>query len=314
MDSLYEHATELQVEHARLCVVTLEPLEPPVARHALLLHGNPSSLSAFSALVPALRRHAWVTAYDHPGFGRSGELEPGEPSLEWSARLGLSLLDRLGVRQAVDVIGHSHGAMVAVAMAAQAPERVRSIALLSSGGTPEHRTYQLLRTVPGLATLLPAVASLLYRPALLRPLARAVTALGARTSFAPEAPPAPFVARELEALRARPSTLAAMVRLTLDRPCEKVATLARKVEAPVLVLHGAADALVPIANAERLFELLRRRSSLARFVRLEGGHMTHLARPDRLTPVLEAWLDDLTVPSPRVEDASAPAADWTPPR
>lgn len=290
MESLYDHAQFVDLDTARVCVATLDPLAAGAGRWVLLLHGNPSHLDQFRPLVPALRRRAGVIAHDHPGLGRSGDFSSGEVTLERSARLGFAVLDALGVTGAVDVVGHSHGGMVAVAMAALAPARVRSLVLLSAGGTPTHGSYRLLSGIPGLAGLLPALATRLYRAPALGGLARAVTALGARGSFAPEPTPAGFVEDEQEALRARPEQLGAMVRLTLDAPCDKVAAHARGVRAPALMIHATGDSLVGISHARGLFAILRQAAPLAQFVELPGGHMVPFTQPERVSPLLDAWL------------------------
>jgi pimeloyl-ACP methyl ester carboxylesterase len=291
VESLYHHARLLDLDRARVCVATLDPLVAGAGRRVLLLHGNPSQLDHFRPLVPALRRRAGVIAFDHPGLGRSGDFTSGEVTLERSARLGLAVLDALGVTDAVDVVGHSHGGMVAVAMAAMAPERVRSLVLLGTGGTPTHGSYRLLSGIPGLASLLPALATRLYRRPGLAGLARGVTAITARGSFAPDPTPAGFVEEEAEAIRARPELLGTMVRLALDAPCDKVALLARGVRAPTLMIHATHDSLVGISHARGLFAILREGAHPARFVEIAGGHMAHFTRPERVSPLLDAWLE-----------------------
>jgi len=81
-----------------------------------------------------------------------------------------------------------------------------------------------------------------------------------------------------------------MARLAGDDPCAKVAEYAARVTSPVLVLHGTDDALVPIAHARRLFDIVYRASSASRFVALPGGHMMHLTRPENVSTPIETWL------------------------
>jgi pimeloyl-ACP methyl ester carboxylesterase len=288
--SLYERSDLLDLDGARVCVARLASTGAVTGRHALMLHGNPSNLDHFQALAPAVARHASATLCDHPGFGRSSPFASGRVTLERSARLALAVLDAEGRREAVDVIGHSHGALVAIAMAALAPERVRSLLLLASGGTPAHPGYRVLLRAKGLATLLPAVAARLYRAPRLGPMARQLTALAASSSFAPGPVPASFVDEEVRDLTARPELLRSMVELALDDPCRKVAAYAPRVRAPVLFVHGAGDALVRIAYPRRLFALLTAAPPVSRFVVIEGGHMVHMTDPDRVAPLVEDWL------------------------
>jgi len=262
-------AAFFELDSARVCVVAIDGAS---ARRVLLLHGNPSHLGHFQGIVPAVCRHAGVIAYDHPGYGRSSAFGDGEVTLERSARLGVAVLDALGVDHPVDVIGHSHGGMVAIAMAALTPERVRSIVVMGTGAAPAPVGYRLLRTLPGVA----AVGRRLT----------ALTGVAVRCSFAPDAPPAGFVARQIEELRARPEVLDAMVQLARDDPGAKATAYARRVEVPALVVHGAHDMLVAARHGRRLAAIVRH----GRFVHVTGGHMVHIAHPERVGPLLDAWL------------------------
>jgi pimeloyl-ACP methyl ester carboxylesterase len=288
--TLYEHSELLDLDGARVCVVRLAGAQAARGRHALLLHGNPSNLDTFQGLVPAVLPHASATLCDHPGFGRSTAFSAGRVTLERSARLAFAVLDAGGQREGVDVIGHSHGALVAIAMAALAPARVRSLVLLASGGTPAHAGYRILRSAPELATILPSLAARLYRGRRLARLARRFTALAASSSFAPGRVPARFVDEQVRDLAARPDLLRSMVEVALDDPCRKVAGYAPRVRAPVLFVHGAGDALVRIEYPRRLFALFSAAPPASRFVTVAGGHMVHMTHPERVAPLIEDWL------------------------
>jgi|TARA_R100000501_G_scaffold17610_2_gene33080 pimeloyl-ACP methyl ester carboxylesterase len=98
----------------------------------VLLHGNGVTLQDFEAsevLALAAADHR-VLAFDRPGFGYSDRPR----SIIWTpraqARLIAAALAKLGVEKAV-VVGHSWGALVALAMALDHPERVSGLVLLS---------------------------------------------------------------------------------------------------------------------------------------------------------------------------------------
>jgi pimeloyl-ACP methyl ester carboxylesterase len=291
-DSLYSRSTLLELDGARVCAVAFDAPATGNGRRVLLLHGNPAHLDHFKALAPVLSRFAQVSAFDHPGLGRSSDVSKGTVTLERSAHVALAVLTALGVGGAVDVIGHSHGGMVAVAMASLAPERVRSLVLLGTGGTPAHAGYRLMRAIPGLAAALPALGKRLFRAPRLRGVAGALLARAGRQTFFPDPTPPGFIDEQRDELGARPEVLGTMVRLSLDDPCAKVAEHARRVRAPVLVLHGQRDALVHVSYARRLFAILRDASPFARFVEIAGGHMAPLMHPERVAPLLEEWLAD----------------------
>jgi pimeloyl-ACP methyl ester carboxylesterase len=158
-----------------------------------------------------------------PGFG--GSDGPGLDEIDlpsYAGRIG-RLLDVLGVEHPVFVAGHSFGGGVALQLAAERPERVRSLTLVNSiGGAPGRRT--------GLVD-----ASWLR------------WALGAAAELSPRdvARAAPSMLRAfLPNVVRKPITLALTARLALT------ASLAAQAEAlvasglPVLFVWGDADRLI----------------------------------------------------------------------
>jgi 2-hydroxymuconate-semialdehyde hydrolase len=261
--------------------------QPP--RRVLLIHGNPSQIDHWAQTVPAISRHAAVLAYDQPGLGRSDDFDDGRHSLERSVDLALALLDHVGWSGPVDLMGQSHGGFVSLALAARAPERVRSVLLLGTGGTPAHLAYRLL-ALPGVDRLLPSLAARLFRAPELGRLAEIIVRRSAKDSFSPDPVPASIVVEEIALLSERPSVLRTLARLAQDGPCEKIVAYAREVKAPVLFIHGGEDDLVPISYARRLFEIMQRSSRDVRFLELRGGHMIHFTQPRVINPLLDAWL------------------------
>ena len=101
----------------------------------LLIHGSPGDGSNFERLGPLLAERAQVLAPDLPGFGASTHDLP-DYSTRAHAVYCLELLDRLGIDQ-VHAVGYSLGGGVALELEAMAPERVRSLVLLSATGVQE---------------------------------------------------------------------------------------------------------------------------------------------------------------------------------
>lgn len=108
-----------------------DPGAPPV----LLLHQSPRSWREYALVLPLLGERWHVVAMDTAGFGDSAPLGDAA-SIEGYARVALELVDtlRLGT---VHVVGHHTGGVIAVEMAATAPERVRSLVLSSTPFTDE---------------------------------------------------------------------------------------------------------------------------------------------------------------------------------
>ncbi len=95
----------------------------------LLLHGGLGSIDMFTPILPALAAGRQVIAVDLQGHGRT-PLGTRPIAIEPMGNDMNVLLDKLGYKQ-VDVMGYSMGAGVAFQLAAQHPDRVRRLALVS---------------------------------------------------------------------------------------------------------------------------------------------------------------------------------------
>lgn len=96
----------------------------------LLLHGGLGSIEMFEPLLPAFADHREVIAVDLQGHGRT-PLGARTIDLVDQGRDLAGVLDQLGYRQ-VDVLGYSMGGGVAFQLAAQHPDRVRRLVLVST--------------------------------------------------------------------------------------------------------------------------------------------------------------------------------------
>lgn len=215
------HWRDVQVDDA---VVRLMEAGDPAADPLLFLHGWGLSPACYADGICRLTAAGVrVIAPSLPGFG--GSDGPGLRELDlptYATRVG-RLLDVLGLEHPVFVAGHSFGGGIALQLATQRPERVRSLTLVNSvGGAPGRRSGLVdaswLRWALGAATELSPREVARAAPSLLR-------------AFLPNA------------LR-RPLTMALTARVALT------ASLAEQAEAlvasgmPVLFVWGDADRLI----------------------------------------------------------------------
>ena len=182
------------------------------------------------------------------GYGRGGR----RFALGDAAPVLGGLLERLGHERA-DLVGHSFGAMVCLAVAAADPARVRRLVLIA----PPVRTAS-----PRMAgNVLPVVRTLLRLPP--------AAALTVVSDFATRSPAALLrAAGEILALDGDPGIGA---------------------EPPVrtMVMWGARDALVPIGGAAWVSRTLPR----AEIAVIPGaGHVPMLDRPDEVNGALRDFL------------------------
>ncbi|MEZ5277068.1 MAG: alpha/beta hydrolase [Opitutaceae bacterium] len=132
-------------------------------RPVVLLHGFAASTFSFQKLAPLLAEHHRVVAIDLNGFGfteRPARTEPYTP--DGQVRMVLSVLDHLGVGQAT-VVGHSYGAALAMVLAADFPDRVDRLVLISPAAEFEKPPWYL-RVAPGRLLAYGMVRALLSSP------------------------------------------------------------------------------------------------------------------------------------------------------
>ncbi|MDG6990982.1 MAG: alpha/beta hydrolase [Nitrososphaerota archaeon] len=121
-------ADYLNVSDARVYYVTEGQGEP-----LLLLHGGLGSVEDFASQIPALAQHFRVIAFERTGHGHTADTSEAftfESMVEQTA----SFIEALGLK-AVNVVGWSDGAIVALLLAISRPDLVRR--MISVGGLAE---------------------------------------------------------------------------------------------------------------------------------------------------------------------------------
>lgn len=99
-------------------------------RPALLIHCSLAHGGSWAGVARRLSDRLRMVAFDLPGHGRSADWD-GESELQrLSAEIAAELATELGEGGPVDVIGHSFGATVALRLALERPEMVRSLTLI----------------------------------------------------------------------------------------------------------------------------------------------------------------------------------------
>lgn len=125
----------------------------------LLLHGflgSGRNLYGFAGRLCEGRANLHCRLPDLLGHGASPPLPPG-PTLADVADATVSWLDSVGWVEPIDVLGHSLGGRVALAMAQHAPQRVRRVILLDMAPGPvDTRSLEL---APILSLVMAAAAS-----------------------------------------------------------------------------------------------------------------------------------------------------------
>ena len=211
----------------------------------LLVHGSGPGVTAWAnwrLIMPALSQQLRVIAPDLPGFGYTERSATPRYDLEtWTDHL-VGFLEALHLPR-VHVVGNSFGGALALSLATRRPDLVDRLVLMGSVGVPFKITPGLDQ-VWGFEPSIDAMRDLLEvfaydRSLLSDDLARsrleAATRPGVQESFS-----AMFPAPRQRGVDA----------LTIDDD------LIRRIDRPVLVVHGREDQVIPLSNSLRLLELI----------------------------------------------------------
>jgi pimeloyl-ACP methyl ester carboxylesterase len=250
---------------------------PRDAPAVILIHGFGSSLDTWDAWADRLQTDRRVVRFDLPGFGLTGPDPSGDYSDAHDEQVLAALMDALGVQRA-SLIGNSLGGRLAWRFAADHPERVARLVLISPDGfaSPGFE-YDKAPDVPWMMRLLPYTMPTPLLRASLQP------AYGDPSKLTPE-----VVKRYRDMMLApgvRRAILDRTAQVMLRDPRE---TLAR-IQAPTLLLWGEKDAMIPFANSADYLRAIPN----ARLVALPGlGHVPFEEDPDTSLAPVRAFLDE----------------------
>ena len=207
-------------------------------------------------------------AFDSYGFGLSERNDSFEYGHTLWTRQAIDVLDALGIERGV-VLGHSAGAIVAVLLAADHPERIRGAVLTGHGLAMD--PVQMVPLLPGIGELWAA--------------RRAV--IGDRFSDSNQ--------EKAEAVHRIHGTRAAYLAFVRSQYSSKTSLRLLRgayedIEVPVLQMHGTLDESIPIDVAQDLSSRLAN----TRFVAIEGsGHYVHIDAPDQWVEEVAKFVESL---------------------
>ncbi len=264
------------------------------AQPAVLVHGLGGSSLNWTALMGLMGDRLDSRAPDLPGFGHSPPPHDGDYSLGGHARAVIYLIESAG-RGPVHLFGNSMGGAIATTVAADRPDLVRTLTLVSPAlpdlAPGRWRSQVVLLAAPGLG---PLVAR---KVAELSPQKR-VDALIELCFAEPGAVPDEWRAaaeRDVAARQRLPYGPDAVVRSThgivrayLDRSKNSLWAKASRVEAPTLLVYGNQDRLVRPAMAARAKNTFRNSQAV---ILPATGHVAQIERPAVVARLVGEHLD-----------------------
>ena len=254
-------------------------------RPLMMMMGLGGNIEMWGPLERALNEQGVQTiTYDAPGTGESPPrmIPRRMPGL---ARQAAHLLDVLGLPR-VDVLGVSFGGAVAQELVLRNPHRVGRVVLAATtcglGSVPGHPLALALLATP-----------LRYRsPAFFRLTAPFLYGAGVAADDR-------LLRLQIDARRARPPSLWGYAgQLAAGAGWTSLPWL-HHVRAPVLVLTGDADRVVPAFNSR----ILAARIPDARVVRCAGGHLFLLEHPSACAETIVDFLDGREEPQGSFDQA-----------
>jgi pimeloyl-ACP methyl ester carboxylesterase len=220
----------------------------------VLLHGIGRDHAQWLPLASSLARHRRVVALDLPGFGMS---EPLRSAMRWE-ELADTVLDLVALLELgrVTLIGHSMGAAISIAAAADRPEFVERLVLIAPS------CYRATRSFEDRLMATPILGPTLFR--------RVVGPTVLRRHVGFDARPSPHAWTMIDATTS-PTTIEARV---------------PRVRAPSLVIWGRDDRIVPWTHGTRL----ARELGAARLEILDCAHFPEEELPTVVDALIREFL------------------------
>jgi pimeloyl-ACP methyl ester carboxylesterase len=238
----------------------------------VLLHGNVTMVEEMlsSGLVEKLARAHRVIVIDRPGFGHSPRPRGETWTAERQARVVAATMQALGVPRAI-IVAHSWGTLVALSLAQQRPDLVRSLVLLAGYFFPQNDRVDVALVTPVQTPVLGDVLRYTVSPVMGLILTPAIF----RKMFQPARVPERFEREFPVSMMLRPWQLRAAAEdgAIMNDEAEKLQRRYKDVRVPVLVLAGSDDQVI---STDRQSARLPAELPLARFEAFQAaGHMVH---------------------------------------
>jgi pimeloyl-ACP methyl ester carboxylesterase len=266
----------------------------------LLVHGLGGSSVTWVEVIEGLSEHGPVVAVDLPGFGRTPIVDEDPLTMQGYVDFVLAVADELGW-DSFTLHGNSMGGLVGTLLAADHPERVERLVLVSPAVPPRTPLGFLTPSRATIDGMLPIAVSSLTALALgLVGLAGPGLTARRNRAFLKLIYPDPDgidravldlmaadFAEEIEGVDRRRALLAATCSISgLWTDPRRTWRAVRQIEAPTLLLGGTQDALVP---AKVLRAVLAKRPDWEGHVLDDRRHALMLEDPEGYLGIFEQW-------------------------
>ena len=250
---------------------------PKAAPAVILLHGLGSSLHTWEPWAQTLSQRFRVIRIDLPGFGLTGADPTGDYTDTRAIAVLSALMDALSVKRAA-LVGNSLGGKLAWQFAAEHPDRVTRLVLISPDGFASPGfDYDKPPKVPAVARLLPYT------------LPRWMLRMNLVPAYADPSRLTDGTITRYRDLMLAPGVREALLQRTAQVRLERPEPMLRRIRAPTLLIWGEQDKLIPFRNAQDYLKAIPN-ARLVSFPNL--GHVPQEEDPARSLPPVEAFLAD----------------------
>jgi 3-oxoadipate enol-lactonase len=233
----------------------------------VLLHGYPLDRTIWDELASQLEKNFDLVIPDLRGFGQSQAVEEIFTMSDMASDIA-GLLDQLKIQRAL-IVGHSMGGYVALSFANGYPGRLQGLGMISSQllADPPDRKEGRYKTAAdvaekGVQVVVDAMATKLSADLRVQKFARECM----------ERQKATGVIGALKAMAERPDSTG----------------LFSKLRVPVVVVHGDADALIPVERGREMKAVL----ASAQYAELKGcGHMAMMENSHAVAEALKIFMN-----------------------
>lgn len=258
----------------------------------IFIHGFGSGIGQWCENLNPISQQYPIYALDLLGFGASEKASTEYNVNLWAAQI--HEFWRLVIGQPVVIIGHSLGALVALATAAAYPEMTKGLVLLTLPSARKDLLPAYLDPLVG------NIEGLFASPLLLGPLfkfvlsRRSIIASFAKFAyFNPEALTPDMVSVFFLPIQDRNADRA-LYSLTRSRShpnfCPSVKELLPTLQIPILTIWGKEDRLIPLSWGRKIANL----NPNLRMIELDkAGHCAYHEYPDIVNQQILTWLQDI---------------------
>ncbi|HZW21606.1 alpha/beta hydrolase [Noviherbaspirillum sp.] len=263
--------------------IRLHYVERGTGQPVVLLHGDGSMIQDYdiSGVMDLAAQKYRVIAFDRPGYGYSDRPRTTIWTPQAQATLLHHALEQIGVSQPI-VVGHSWGALVAVALGLDYPDDVKSLVLISGYYYPTARLDVPLLSPPAI----PIIGDLM-RYTVSPLIGRLIWPMMKKRLFAPAQVPHKFDARFPVWMNLRPSQMrATAAEAALMIPAAfALRHRYHELTMPVVIMSGDGDRHV---DRRVQSEQLHRELPHSTYHLTQGaGHMVHHMAPDEVMSCID---------------------------